>query len=242
VSSRPKTRPAFIFAAVLFGVTGLLWSGWAFLVEPQWLEVTHHRIVVPREAGLVAPVVIAHVTDLHTDGLGRLERKLIDALRVNSPDLIVLTGDTATPGGTVAGYEAVWKALAGVGAPLGVLSIRGEREVWAPTPNERKLAAAVGVTFLINESIAVREDLWVVGLDDTLGNYDRVTAAHGVPEHVFALGLLHAPHVAWGFSHDTDMILSGHTHGGQFVWPILGHPYTPPGSKHYVSGCFSASS
>src|SRR5437773_3792566 len=66
----------------------------AFWIEPDWIEVTHHRVFAP----LASPLKIAHLTDIHTLGLGRRERRMLALLESERPDLIVITGDTVSNG------------------------------------------------------------------------------------------------------------------------------------------------
>jgi hypothetical protein len=82
------TRVGQAFAA-LCGV-GLLVLGYALFIEPAWIEVRHVKIAAPLEA----PIKIAHLSDLHTRGLGRVERRLLELLDREQPDLIVITGDS----------------------------------------------------------------------------------------------------------------------------------------------------
>lgn len=44
-------------------------------------------------------LTIAHVTDLHSNNIGRLEKNLFKALHEKKPDVIFITGDLAPPGG-----------------------------------------------------------------------------------------------------------------------------------------------
>jgi len=80
----------FVFAAV----AGLAVAVDSLLIEPYRIEVTHSSIQAP----LTRPLKIAHLSDLHTCGLGRRELKLLSLLDAEHPDVIVITGDTITWG------------------------------------------------------------------------------------------------------------------------------------------------
>ena len=212
---------------------------WASAIEPRWIEVTHHRIEAPASSHLRGPLRIAHLSDLHTTGLKARERKLISLLAAQAPDLIVVTGDTVTTHGTTAGYRAVWQALVELRAPLGVVAVRGNWEYWAAPAGSETAADEAGATTLVNASLQVRDDVWVLGLDDPLaGDRDQPTTRAGVPRDAFRLGLMHAPEVASAFAEDLDLLLAGHTHGSQIVLPLLGAPWLPPGSGKYVRGWY----
>ena len=68
--------------------TGVVFDG--LVVEPYRLEVTEHRVAAP------ARLRIAHLSDLHTHGFGRLERDVVARLDALRPDVIVVTGGIGT--------------------------------------------------------------------------------------------------------------------------------------------------
>ncbi len=97
----------------------------AFWVEPYRLEVTRHRVDAP----VAQPIKIAHVSDLHTSGLGRRERRLVAILEREKPDVIVITGDTLN---TKNNYPGAVEVLSQLRAPVGVWIVRGNREAALP--------------------------------------------------------------------------------------------------------------
>ena len=65
--------------------------------EPYQLESTFHEVTIGKSG---KSIMVAHITDLHSEGLGTIELKLVDSICSNKPDIIFITGDIATPGGT----------------------------------------------------------------------------------------------------------------------------------------------
>ncbi len=156
-------------ALVLAG--GVLLAAYAAAVEPFWIDLTRHEV----EAPVLSPLTVAHLTDLHTHGLGRRERAVVALLERERPDLVVVTGDSVVNGDLVApplgladdpSYRAAGEVLARLRAPLGVWAVRGNWENLRRVRDERAFYAAAGVRLLVNESARVRDDLWLVGLDD----------------------------------------------------------------------------
>jgi hypothetical protein len=118
-TGRPHIMRKFliIFAAV----AGLIVAVDGSLIEPYRIEVTHSSV----QASLTRPLKIAHLSDLHTSGLGRRERKLLLLLDAEHPDVIVITGDTVTWGHR---YANIRPLLSRLNAPLGVWLVRGNWE------------------------------------------------------------------------------------------------------------------
>ena len=226
----------FVAAAALYGL----------LIEPYWLEPTYCHLALP----LSRPLRIAHLSDLHTHGLGRLEREVLALLSREQPDLIVVTGDTVVngsltgaghPGNDARLYQAAWQFLSRLRAPLGVYVVRGNWEVTRVLPNEREFYEKAAVSLLINESVRVRDDVFLVGLDDPGWESPDVDAALGrVPPDAFSIVLLHSPAFFDRLAGRCDLVLAGHTHGGQLRVPFVRPLWLPPMSGRFAAGWYEA--
>jgi uncharacterized protein len=202
------------------------------LIEPYLLTVAHHRLTVPE---LRAPLRIAHVSDLHVQSFGLREKALLAALEVEKPDLIAITGDTVDGGD----LEVARPLLKAMHAPLGVLAVAGNWEHWRPVHGDQAaFYASVGARFLRNESVRLRPDLIVIGLDDALSGDPDARAFRSLGEGLH-LALFHAPigiDMAKAHAH---VALAGHTHGGQVRVPFFGPLWRPPGSAEFDRGWYS---
>ncbi len=209
----------------------------ALLIEPNWIEVTRHHIYVQAPAGALArPLKIAHLSDLHTRGMGRRERRLLALLEAEQPDLIVVTGDTLANYGN---YEVDHQVLSRLHAPLGVWVVRGNWENWRPVKNERAFYASAGVNFLLNEAQLVCEGMWIVGLDDpSSGSPDLESALKSVPPGTFTLTLFHSPAYFDQIAARCPLVLAGHTHGGQVRIPLVPTFWLPRGSGRFLAGWY----
>jgi hypothetical protein len=219
-----------LLALVLLGVLCL---GYAFFIEPAWIEVTHHRVQL---AGLKQRLKVAHLTDLHIRQWGRREQALLQRLEEEKPDLILITGDTTSPGATDADR---YQLLSKLQAPLGVYAVRGNWELWAPMEDEESLYRKAGIHSLMNEGQGVRDLLWLVGLDDALAGEPDVNKAFStLPSGQPCVALMHSPVLFDEAAGRCPLALAGHTHGGQVRLPGLGALWLPPGSGNYEAGWY----
>jgi hypothetical protein len=242
MSARSRKSGRVARAVPLLGGVVVFYS---VAVEPHWLDITRHEVPAPVRERLT----LAHVSDLHTRGLGRRERTLLSALERESPDLIVVTGDSVVDGDPFSpppglpddpSYGPVGEVLARLRAPLGVWAVRGNWENLRRTKEERGFYARAGVRLLVNESARVRDDLWLVGFDDAdSGAPNLAQAGKEVPADAATVTLLHSPAFFSRLPESLPLALAGHTHGGQIRFPGLPIPWLPPGSGQYVSGWYA---
>jgi uncharacterized protein len=229
-----KTRPRRRLGVVLILMVAAVGAtaAYATFFEPQRVEVTRHTFV----GNVERPLRIAHLSDLHTRGMAARERSLIHLIRKESPDLIVITGDT-TEGPSL---EPARDFLVNLSAPQGVWVVRGHAEGWSLQDKERAIYEEMGIRFLKNQGAAAREDLWIAGLDDPAsGAPDLDSALKGAPTGSFKLVLMHAPDHFPRIAGRFDLALAGHSHGGQIVLPGYGPLLLPEGGRRYVRGWFT---
>lgn len=216
----------------------------ALLVEPFWIEVTRHTV----RARVRTPLRLAHLSDLHTAGLGPRERRLLALLEHERPEAIVITGDAVFDGALLgrgwrrddlAAYEPVRALLGRMRAPLGVFLVHGNWENWRRLPGERDFYAGSGVRLLVNEAHALRPDAWLLGLDDPWkGEPDPAAARRDVPAGSFEVALFHSPALFDVLPGDVELALAGHTHGGQVRPPFLPVFWLPAGAGGYLAGWY----
>jgi predicted MPP superfamily phosphohydrolase len=212
----------------------------AFFLEPRLFQVEEvnlpvEKIVPGRE------LRIAHLSDMHIRTFNDYFRKVAIAANALSPDLILLTGDFLERSRNVRGVLSFLEQLR---APGGVFAVQGNWEYWARVEGEnlRRHFAGVGVSLLINE----RRDLDLQGVPTSLLGLDYPSPADSLvhlqqQSDAARLNILlsHVP----AFDHSqltpgTDLILSGHTHGGQVRLPFLPPPILPRFSGEFYSGLF----
>jgi predicted MPP superfamily phosphohydrolase len=227
----------------LFTATCLGAGLYAWAVEPFWLEVTRHTLALPA----VGALRIVHLSDLHTSGMGRLERRMLDRLAAARPDIVVITGDVLATGRrrslSPAEQRAVQEVLSKLQAPLGVFAVPGNWEYWRGLEDPTPLFAGAGVRLLRNGAAEVRRGLWIVGVDDACAGRADVDAAFaGMPADATVIALMHSPSPFPRVAPRAPLVLAGHSHGGQVRLPFLGALWLPPETGRFVQGWYTSGS
>lgn len=215
----------------LTGGVGLGLLGYAAGVEPYAIETVHLELFAPRLPEAFDGYTICQISDLHMRQMGRRERLLRALLeKLPAADLIAVTGDLIhTPAGTAPFLELAQSLR----AKDGVYAIFGNSEHKngvRPYAFSQTLAAS-GITPLMNQHVLLsRGDAQIVlaGVDDPVSDKDDTAKAlKDAPEDLFTLLLMHSPDsVADAVLRGVDVVLSGHTHGGQVSLPWYGPLYT----------------
>jgi predicted MPP superfamily phosphohydrolase len=162
-------------AAVLLGIISAILFAYSRWIEPSWIEVTRHQVL----ANIERPLKIIHLSDLHTYELGARERRILEIIRKEEPDAILISGDTVANEGD---WKSVGILLSRLRAPLGVFLVRGNWEHWRPNPDELKVYESAVVTFLNISARSLSKKVWVVGLDDSLASIpDQSEAFKKIP-------------------------------------------------------------
>jgi predicted MPP superfamily phosphohydrolase len=214
-------------------VAGSALAAYTLAVEPYRLELTHPEIPLPTLPLTLDGLSLLLLADTHVARWGRREPMLVEMLeKVERPDLIVWAGDWIQ--GKV-GIPHVLRLCRFVaerfpGVPtfgvLGNAEHKMKREYRLDLV--RQLEAAGKMTVLINshESLTLGgETITIAGVDDPYyGHADIKGALRGAPiGENFTLLLAHSPQVATQAARaGVDLMLSGHTHGGQVRLPLLG--------------------
>jgi len=201
--------------------------------ERTRLVVERVEIALEDLAPAFAGYRIAFLTDLHNSRIVPrwwLERAVAAANRLEA-DLIALGGDF------VDDDEAYAPSLAEILRPLrsrdGVVGVLGNHDHYVDAAAVRAAIRAGGVRELHNEPLPLRRggaQLVVAGVGDLERDaIDFVRALAGVPEEVPRVVLSHDPDVFafWPDGLRLDLMLAGHTHGGQAYLPVLGPPFVP---------------
>jgi predicted MPP superfamily phosphohydrolase len=223
---------------------------YAFGVEPNWLDRTITQVKLPRK-NLTRPVRILHLSDFHASPevpFSLLENAVSLGLEAK-PDVICLTGDFVTDASPFdqAEYARILRRLSSAAPAFATLG-NHDGGAWAASVGGlkdsfviRALLEAGNVALLHNRSEVVRvrdQSIRFVGVGDLWSvQVEGASAFSGVSMDHPTILLAHNPD-----SKDVladrpwDLMLSGHTHGGQVVLPLLGERFVPVRDKRYIAG------
>lgn len=164
---------------------------------------------------------ILHLSDLHVDMNDGAMRRVIELISSLHYDICVLTGDYR--GKTFGPFDA---AIAGLGRlrahiSVPIYGVLGNHDSIEMIPG----LEALGIRMLLNECETIvrgEQRIHLAGIDDAhffrVDNIEK--AAASIPDRAFSILLSHTPEIYRQAAHaGFDLLLSGHTHGGQICLP-----------------------
>lgn len=233
-AERPKSRLRLLWRRGILGTAalGVACMAWGRFVEPFWPEVTRTPVPCRSLAPGARPLRIVHLSDLHCDPSPRIEDRLPDLVAAEKPDLVAFTGDAINSPEGLPHFRRTMQALARI-APT--FAVKGNWDVWYFRSLDRFGGTGVeeldGRSFLLDvRGSPVRVAGVAYGNDEAAGASIRSAARGEV-----LLFLTHTPDLAESVAgRGVDLVLAGHTHGGQVALPFLGPvvTLTRAGRKH----------
>lgn len=224
-------RNIFIFFLILIlSAGGCIF--YAFKIEPFRLKL--HEFALTEKQDGTAPYKIVQISDLHikADFTSDELKKVVDKVNKQEPDLVIFTGDLYDNYAVYHDDENVISELSKITAKYGKIAIWGNRDYGGGASRQyASIMEGSGFTLLKNESLRIalsqNSSILFTGLDDSmLGSPDMPDAPEtDAPETDAAdyqILLTHEPDVVEKYDTDSyDIILSGHSHGGQINIPFI---------------------
>ncbi len=251
---KPDVRRALLTRRRFVGAAGASLLGLGLYAG----EIARHELVVERRSISVehlpeafAGFRIAQLSDIHFAEYTEpaFVSRAVDRVNRLRPDMVVLTGDFVSMGPVRKDHAEAWiplctEILSRLSCPLryGVL---GNHDWMVNGDMLVESLAGHGIPVLQNQHAAIEragQRIWIAGIRDVMSGEADLKPT--VPPHALAakepvILLAHEPDVlnevaATG----VDLMLSGHTHGGQVRLPFLPPLLLPPFGKIYVEGHF----
>lgn len=229
---RHLTRPLRFAAVLSLGIIPLVI--YATIIEPQRLQLETAELVLPRGRSGNSDISIGILADIQTDRVSDYERHALDWMMEQRPDVIFLPGDLYQ--GTLEQFNAAFddlrELLLKLDAPGGVYFVMGDSD---HVDRVERLFAGTRVQLLLDRIVKVRVrdraiiiggielSHWMKGAKRTVADLESISGQEDI-----RILLAHRPDVVMDLWHDSriDLVVAGHTHGGQVVIPFFGPPVT----------------
>jgi predicted MPP superfamily phosphohydrolase len=215
---------------LLLGILLLAVGFYAAFIEPGSVRVTELRLAFPNLPPSFDGLRLLHLADVHWRREGKRERRIADLVAALAADIVVCTGDLHDLGKL---DVSACRWLANLRQRCGVFMVPGNHDagIHVPASRMKALLSAYGVSTLVNESFNLwrgQEQIVIVGSDDPHIGYDDIREIlDHLPDSTFRVVLAHSPDVLRHLGDKKgDLVLCGHTHGGQVCVPVLGPIYT----------------
>ncbi|MDD2335116.1 MAG: metallophosphoesterase [Geobacteraceae bacterium] len=221
-----RNIPRFCTALSIVAVCGVLVFVYATAIEPNWIAVKKVVINDSALAKSLSGLRVVQVSDIHIrKDLSFRDRQLISKINALHPDLLFITGDFLE---NMDELPALNNMLREITARYGVYGVTGNTDYHRFNIDGlvRELSLT-GLTMLRNEHRQIDlpngKKLWLAGVDDPVTRRDDLTKAlSGIPDGEPVLLLAHGPTIfPKAVRAKVNLVLVGHTHGGQVGIPFL---------------------
>jgi hypothetical protein len=219
-----------IWLLILFFIFLIIYS---FGIEPFHVILEKDDVFLKKLPSAFNGIKIAHLSDLHSVGFGRREKQVLQIIDQENPDFIFITGDINEAfSGQTSSCFSFWKELCRLAPTYVVFGNHLYKDKRFSPGQLEKMLTQAGATVLLNENIRLEKAgqfLWLVGVDDPhTRHHDLSKALLGVDNNFPRILLAHSPEIIDDLEENSvDLILTGHTHGGQVKIPGLRAFWTP---------------
>jgi len=235
--------------AILFLIIGF----WSFYIEPYNIQIENLELKIKNLPSSFKDIKIVHLSDFHSKNFGKREKMVLEILKELSPDFIFITGDIVD--WSTRNFELIepfWKGLVQnyAGRVFGVYGNHEHRNI--KLKKLENLLKESGIEILKNESKKIELNnnfIYLIGIDDPHEGYDDLSKAlKGLDFESTKILLAHSPEIFRKIKNQKlkiDLVLTGHTHGGQINIPILVELFIPLRLKFdrkYKKGLFNEDS
>jgi uncharacterized protein len=204
------------------------------------VEFTEKTFALPQLPSAWHGLTILHLTDLHFHGTPDrvFFSEVMDACMARTPDIVALTGDIIDSPWHHRWIEPILGKLRWKEAGLAIL---GNHDKLYSTGQIRRRLSKIGFQIVQNRwiEVMVRSELMTV-----IGHqgpwFRPAPDLSRCPKNHFRLCLSHTPdNIRWARANRIDLMLSGHNHGGQIRFPLIGSVLVPSAySRRYDCGVF----
>jgi len=227
-------------------------------INALWINVKEIPLTIQKKVSGSQEVKILMASDLHLGALigERREKRLLDIIREQKPDLVLLCGDLVD--GEIAPVlrKKLGRHIQEIQTPLGVYAITGNHEYIGGIDKTLPYLKSINIRMLLDEVITLPNGIQLVGRNDHSSGRGSMTRkplaelVSGLDRTKPVIVMNHQPfNLQEAVDANVDLHLSGHTHHGQ-LWPVnyitkaifeLSWGYLKKGNTHfYVSSGYGS--
>ncbi len=230
------------WTAGITAATGAACAADGFFIEPHAYSVTHHSVPVSGLPAALDGLRIVQITDIHLGSLSSTDeaRRIVDMTNELEPEIVVLTGDYASRADSIT--SALIEILRDLRPKIGAAAVLGNHDYWTNAGAMTEAFTKAGIPMLINEHkifFRNKQPICIAGADDLMaGRPNAAKALEGVDDDCPRILLCHNPDYAESLpsSPRVDLMICGHTHGGQVKLPFFGPLLLPIKHRKYAEG------
>ncbi len=244
-----KMKKKFKIMLIIISAIIIIIAYYCYIFEPNNLQIKEAEIKLKNLPEQFRGVRIIHLTDFHSKKFGRREKKVLKMVSQLNPDFVFITGDFVDrTTKNIRNCKEFWKLLA-QRYQNRVYGVLGNHEY--SNSNHYYLKRALsesGIAILNNENKKLffkDEFINLIGVDDPRTSRDDLAKAMaGADNELPKILLAHSPDILNRIDdYKIDLILCGHTHGGQIRIPFIRPFWTPTKFKgKYAKGLFKVKS
>lgn len=222
---------------------GLLYSRF---IATSGLKVKEYKVVNNKITDSYHGLKIIHLSDIHYNStINEKElNNIVDKVNEIKPDIVVLTGDLIDERLSY-DKDIIINCLSKIEAKLGKFAVSGNHDI--PLDDYNYIIKESGFTSLDNKYELIysktSEPIIISGIgygDEDIGikteQYDKYISELKADDikPIYSILLVHEPDTVDNLDlNKYDLVLAGHSHGGQVRIPFIGKLYTPEGAKKY---------
>ncbi len=231
-----KNKKVFIIAIAVFLLITIFWIIWGN-ISIQTSRFTIISNDLPIEFNGFS---IAHISDLHNTQIGIDNAELINILLNEKPDIIVITGDLIDSNHTDVQIALSFAEQALEIAPCYYVTGNHEFRAYTQYIEMKEKLEEIGICVLENEAVMFEQNgafIQIIGLKDpeffsnennSIESIIETNLSKLKSQNTYTILLSHRPEYFEIYKkHNINLVLSGHTHGGQFRLPFIGGLFAP---------------
>lgn len=241
-----KILSAMLVVACIFA--GMIFYG--TFVSVKRVNIVNQTVISNKIPDECNNMKIALISDIHYNSFMDFERlsAMFDKINAASPDIILFAGDLFDKPDQIAVNETTREELIyllkTLEAPYGKFAVLGESDHVSRSLEEamQNIFYYADFELLNNSSVLLHKDgthsINLIGIDSQIGGKPDINKAmENIDTNNFTIVLTHAPDLVSNLPlNSIDLIVAGHSHGGQIALPFFGPVLRKEGARKYTHG------